>query len=48
VPNDTADTNYQAALAADGQASTAKAQFSSLWNPTASALGLQQWQPNQF
>ncbi len=48
VPNDTADTSYQAALAADGQASTGKAQFTSLWNPIATSLGLQQWQPNQL
>ena len=48
VPNDTADPSYQAALAADGHASTGKAQFTSLWNPIATSLGLQQWQPNQF
>jgi hypothetical protein len=48
VPNDTMDPSYQSALADDGHASTAKAQFTSLWNPTATALGLQQWQPNQF
>ena len=48
VPNDTTDPSYQSALADDGHASTAKAQFTSLWNPTAATLGLQQWEPNQF
>ena len=48
VPNDTSDASYQAALADDGHASTAKNQFTSLWNPIATSLGLQQWQPNQF
>ena len=48
VPNDTSDASYQAALAGDGHASTAKTQFTSLWNPIATSLGLQQWQPNQF
>jgi hypothetical protein len=48
VPNDTGDPGYQAALAADGQASTAKQQFTSLWNPIATSLGLQQWQPDQL
>ena len=48
VPNDSADASYQAALVADGHASTAKAQFTSLWNPIATSLGLQQWQPNQL
>ncbi len=48
VPNDSGDSQYQAALAADGHASTAKQQFTSLWNPIATSLGLQQWQPNQF
>jgi hypothetical protein len=48
VPNDTANADYEAALAADGRASTAKQQFTSLWNPTATSLGLQQWQPGQL
>ena len=48
APNDTSDASYQAALADDGHASSAKTQFSSLWNPVATTLGLQQWQPNQF
>lgn len=48
VPNDTGNPDYQAALADDGQASTAKQQFTSLWNPIATSLGLQQWQPNQL
>ncbi len=48
VPNDAADPAYQGALAADGQASTAKARFASLWNPIATSLGLQQWQPGQL
>jgi hypothetical protein len=48
VPNDTSDPSYQTALADDGHASTAKDQFSTLWNPIALSLGLQQWQPNQF
>ena len=48
VPNDSGDSQYQAALAADGHASSAKQQFTSLWNPIATSLGLQQWQPNQF
>jgi hypothetical protein len=48
VPNDSGDSHYQAALVADGRASMAKQQFTSLWNPIATSLGLQQWQPNQF
>jgi hypothetical protein len=48
VPNDASDPAYQEALAADGQASTAKARFASLWNPVATSLGLQQWQPGQL
>ena len=48
VPNDTSDASYQAALAADGRASNAKAQFSSIWNPLATSLGLQKWEPNQI
>ncbi len=48
VPNDTSDPSYQMALAADGQATTAKARFASLWNPIATSLGLQQWQPGQL
>jgi hypothetical protein len=48
VPNDTSDSSYQTALAADGQATTAKARFTSIWNPIATSLGLQQWQPGQL
>jgi hypothetical protein len=48
VPNDTTDAGYQSALVSDGHASTAKQQFTSLWNPIATSLGLQQWQPNQL
>ncbi len=48
VPNDVSDPSYQGALAADGQATTAKARFTSLWNPIATSLGLQQWQPGQL
>ncbi len=48
VTNDTGNSNYQAALAADGRASTAKQQFTSLWDPVAGSLGLQQWQPAQL
>ena len=48
VPNDSTDAGYQAALVADGHASAAKAQFTSLWNPIATSLGLQTWQPNQI
>ncbi len=48
VPNDSADPSYQAALVSDGHASTAKQQFTSLWNPIATSLGLQPWPPNQL
>jgi hypothetical protein len=48
VPNDSSDPSYQRALAADGQASTAKTQFTSLWNPIATSLGLRRWQPGQL
>ncbi len=48
VPNDSADPGYQSALVADGHASTAKQQFTSMWNPVATSLGLPPWQPSQL
>ena len=48
VPEDTGDASYQAALSADGRASKAKQQFTSLWDPIATSLGLQRWQPSQL
>jgi hypothetical protein len=48
VPNNTSDSNYQAAQVTDRQATTAKQQFTNMWNPIATSLGLQTWQPSQL
>jgi hypothetical protein len=40
VKNDTSDPNYQAAIGPDGQATTYKQAFVSLWNPIATQYGL--------
>src|SRR5664280_2103018 len=48
VPNNTSNSNYQAAQVTDRQATTAKQQFTNMWNPIATSLGLQTWQPSQL
>ena len=44
TPNDSGDSNAQAAATADSQATAAKTTFVNLWNPIAATYGLPQWQ----
>jgi hypothetical protein len=48
TPNDTSDSNYQAATGPDDQATQYKQQFTNLWNPIASQYNLDQYQPDQL
>jgi hypothetical protein len=48
TPNDPNDQNAQAAASSDAQATTAKTEFTSLWNPIAQTYNLPQWQPTQL
>jgi hypothetical protein len=48
VRNDTSDPGYQATGAPNGQATQNKDSFVILWNPIASAYGLNQYSSDQF
>ncbi len=48
TPNDQADPNFQAAAGPDGQATTGKKAFVSLWNPVAAQYGLPSYRWNQL
>lgn len=48
TPNDTSDSNYQAASGPDTQASQYKQQFTDQWNQIASQYGLDTYQPGQL
>lgn len=43
TPNDDTDPNYRAAQATDSEATSAKNEFVSLWNPLAARYGLSTW-----
>lgn len=48
TPNDTSDSNYQAATTPDDNATTYKTAFASLWNPIAIQYNLTTYQWNQL
>jgi hypothetical protein len=48
TPNDQADPSFQAAADPDGQATTGKKAFVSLWNPMATQYGLPSYHWNQL
>jgi hypothetical protein len=48
VPQDTADPGYQATVAPNQDATTAKTQFAAAWKPVAAMYGLTQYQPRQL
>ena len=48
TPNDSGDSNAQAAATADAQATAAKTTFVNLWNPIANTYSLPQWQQSSL
>ncbi len=48
TPDDSGDTNAEAAATSDAQATAAKIQFVAVWNPIAAAYGLPQWQASSL
>ena len=48
ITGDFSDSNYQAAVETDGQASTSKTAFLTLWDPLAQSNGLPEWQSSEI